>query len=196
MTNDTEIAIINAARHVFSKHGYKHANMSLISEQCGFSRVTVHKYLANKEDAFRQSIQKIVEDSLLACKPTIEAYEQGQPCWETIACLLEEWRKPSFKDVIDPLVLHELEYYGQEIAPDLFKRAYNDIDNLLEYVLSDSEKNGCINLSRLNLTTKQLAQLIVSSLSGIRHRIDMDDSKIERQNLIQIFAQATLVQHQ
>jgi AcrR family transcriptional regulator len=192
MSNDTQITIINAARHVFSKHGYKRANMSLISDQCGFSRVTVHKYLANKEDAFRQCIKKIIEDSQLACKPTMEAYQQGLPCWQAIATLLEEWRKPSFKDVTDPLVLHELKYYGQEIAPDILKSAYTEIDNLLEYVLSDSSNKGSINLSNVNLTAKQVAQLIVSSMSGIRDRIDMNDSKLDRQNLVQIFAAATL----
>jgi AcrR family transcriptional regulator len=191
MSNDTEIAIINAARHVFALHGYKRANMSLISEHSGYSRVTVHKYLANKEDAFRQSIQNIIENSQLACKPIILAFQQGLPCWQVIEMLLEEWRKPSFKEVTDTLILHELKYYGQEIAPDLFKTAYQQIDGLLEGVLSAAHNKGTIDLSRVNLTAKQLAQLIVSTMSGLRSRGDISDPKQGIESLIKVFEAAT-----
>lgn len=193
MNLQTEKAIISAAREVFSAHGYKHTNMSLISKHAGFSRVTVHKYLANKDDAFRKSIQQILFDGQLACAPIMAQSELELPCWQAIESLLELWMKPIFDEVNDHLLLQELRYHAQEIAQDLISEAHHTIENMISRVLTLAVNNKEIDLTPLQLSANDLAQLIVSGVGGLRIRADITDIEQASRNLIKVFKAASAV---
>ena len=193
MTNNTNSAIIRAARQVFITHGYKRTNMSLISKQSGFSRVTIHKHLKNKDDAFRNSIQQILIESQQACEPILEAAKHDLPCWLAIENLLLEWVTPVFEEVADHLKLQELKYHAQEIASDLFADAHKSIENMIAGVLESAVQNKKINLDSINITESQLATLIVSGMSGLQARPDIMNIKQTKKNLIKVFEVATAI---
>ena len=193
MANNTDTIIIQAARRVFITHGYKRANMSLISKEAGFSRVTIHKHLNNKDDAFRKSIEYILAESRIACGPIMEQARLDLPCWQAIESLLKFWITPTFEEVADHLILQELKYYAQEIAQGLFNDAHADLEHMLEQVLIMAINAQTINLKPLNLDAAKLAGLIVASASGLRTRFGEDDMQKTTQQFIKVFQQATVI---
>jgi len=193
MTNNTNSAIIRAARQVFITHGYKRTNMSLISKQSGFSRVTIHKHLKNKDDAFRKSIQQVLVESQQACQPILEEAKHDLPCWLAIENLLQEWVTPVFEEVADHLKLQELKYHAQEIASDLFTDAHNAIENMITGVLVSAVQNKKINLDSIALNESQLATLIVSGMSGLHARPDIVNTRQIKRDLIKVFEVATAI---
>lgn len=193
MANNTDSIIIQAARRVFITHGYKRTNMSLISKEAGFSRVTIHKHLKNKDDAFRKSIECILAESRIACGPIMEQAKIDLPCWLAVETLLKFWVTPTFEEVADNLILQELKYYAQEIAHDLYHDAYADLEAMLEEVLVIAEKAHTITLEPLNLDAAKVAGLIVASASGLRTRFGEADMQKTTQQLIHVFQQATQI---
>jgi AcrR family transcriptional regulator len=53
-----ERQILDAAVHVFSRHGYHTASMDEISEVAGVSKPMIYTYLGSKEDLFGQCIRR------------------------------------------------------------------------------------------------------------------------------------------
>ena len=90
LTLKTEQKVLAGARQCFFQHGYKASNMTLISEHAGLSRATVHKYLKNKDDAFRKVVYQFQLQANNDCKPILA---QQLECWETIRRIMQTWLK-------------------------------------------------------------------------------------------------------
>jgi TetR/AcrR family transcriptional repressor of nem operon len=191
MTKNTDTIIIKAATLVFMTHGYKRSNMSLISKQAGYSRVTIHKYLLNKDDAFRKSINQVLTESKAACEPIMHSAKSDLPCWQAIEELINQWIIPTFDGAGDHLILQELRYYAQEIAQDLFMDAHISLENMITQVLTQAVKDKHISLERLAVNESKLANLIVSSVSGIRSRVDLAEIKQANHDMVNVFKVAT-----
>lgn len=193
MTKNNDLAIIQAASSVFMKHGYRRSNMSLISKQAGFSRVTIHKYLKNKDDAFRKCINQILIDSRTACEPVLNASRNGQPCWSSIEAILDLWITPTFEEADDHLILQELKYFAQQMTEDLFNDAHTTLESMLLEVIKRSVENKEISLEKLNISEQQLAKLIVASISGIRANVEIKDIAPFNHEMLGVFKVATKI---
>jgi hypothetical protein len=167
--------------------------MSLISKQAGFSRVTIHKYLLNKDDAFRKSINLVLIESKAACEPILESVKLGLPCWQAIEALLNSWIIPTFDGAENHLVLQELKYYAQKIAQDLFTDAHTTLEDLITQVLSQAVLLKQISLEQLDINEAKLAHLIVSGASGLRVRVDVTQIKQTIHDMVNVFKVATSV---
>ncbi len=54
--------IIEKAKEVFAKRGYRNTNLSHISEKCGMGRTTLYQYFANKDEIFYQTMRHTLEE--------------------------------------------------------------------------------------------------------------------------------------
>lgn len=165
--------------------------MSLISKQAGFSRVTTHKYLKNKDDAFRKCILQILIDSRAACEPILQKNREGFGGWETIESILNQWITPTFEGASNRLILQELKYFAQQIAEDLFEDAHSTLEGMLEDVIDRAEQSGEMSLEALKISSRSLANLIVSGVSGVKARAEIKDIHKSTHDIIQVFRLAT-----
>jgi len=190
MTTSTEQKVITAARDCFFHYGYKASNMTLISEYAGFSRATVHKYANNKEDAFRKVCKQFQEQAELACQPILEG---DLECWDAIELIMQAWLKPSFDEVKDIRILNDLKYHAQVVAEDIFLLARQQMEDMMCKQLEQAINKNELNITALNLSAREFAQLLLASLTGLRGQFDKASIQEASVNTLNIFRQASRI---
>ena len=184
MTLKTEEKVIAGARQCFFQHGYKATNMTLISEHAGFSRATVHKYLNNKDDAFRKVVHQFQLQANNDCKPILAKQLE---CWDTISLIMQTWLKPTFDEVSNQVILNDLKYHVQHVAQDIFAQARKDIETMLCDVLTQAQQQNKISLEPINVQPRKLATLILASLDGLRGHLEKRDLQQASNDILRIF---------
>ncbi|MGM9762711.1 MAG: TetR/AcrR family transcriptional regulator [Candidatus Cryptobacteroides sp.] len=79
--NDTEQAILDAAKEIFLEKGYKGASTVKIAEKAGVTHAMLHYYFRSKENIFQKILDKEMMEMLCAVKGTMST-EAG--LWETL----------------------------------------------------------------------------------------------------------------
>lgn len=158
--------------------------MTLISQYSGFSRATTHKYLKNKDDAFRKVLLQVKQQANDACYPIME---KDLECWQSINLITQVWLKPTFEEAHDQRIINDLKYYAQHVAEDIFKQARLDIEKMLFLLLTKAEQQKEISLTNLHMDIKALSTLLLTSLDGLRG--DLEKEKLEQasQDTLRIF---------
>lgn len=153
--NERMDLILEKALIVFSRVGYREANLSLIADECGFSRPTVYQYFKDKNEIYYYAVKKVTL-SLFARYSTI-AFENS-----------------------DKSSLTRL----KEIVDDIFSFAFKNesaVENLVEFVLSE-RKAGVDVYSVLSNRTKKmrilLKRLILRGKNDNEIREEVDPEKM------------------
>ena len=184
MPNPTEQKVISAARECFFQHGYRASNMTMISEYAGLSRATVHKYARNKDDAFRKVCLDYQEQAEKACEPILE---KDLECWVAIELIIGVWLKPTFDEVGNTRIINDLKYHVNQIAQDVFNQARNALKDMLAAQIEKGLSQNTLSLSKLNLSSHELASLMLASIDGLRGHYEKNELSQASQNTLSIF---------
>jgi len=184
MAKSTEQKVLAAARMSFFQYGYMATNMTLISETAGFSRVTTHKYLKNKDDALRQVCRQFQQQANEACAPL---FTQQLNCWEAIDLIMQVWLKPTFEEVVDQKVLNDLRYHVQQVASDIFVEARQDLEDMLCEQIEKGVAEGSLTLEKIQVSPRQLSSLLLASLDGLRSHLDKTGLQTASQDVLRIY---------
>lgn len=188
MKEDTAQHILHAARQCFFRHGYKNTTMSLISEYAGYSRVTLHKYFPNKDHIFRS----VCEDYQQHCShDSQQIIQQNLPCWDAIEQIMAVWASSIFEEVNDRLVLKDLHYHVQQVAGDVFDRAHQQVTDMVEQLISKGVEQGQLSLQACQLSSHQLAVVVMTCFDGIRSEIEAQHILTVSRQLITLYRLAT-----
>lgn len=76
--NDTETAILKAARQVFEHHGYTGARMQQIADEAGMSKASLHYYFRSKENLF----DRIFDDTMNDFMSLVSTWDNADAPWE------------------------------------------------------------------------------------------------------------------
>ena len=76
--NDTEMAILKAARRVFEHHGYAGARMQQIADEAGMSKASLHYYFRSKENLF----DRIFNDTMSDFMQLVSTWNNADAPWE------------------------------------------------------------------------------------------------------------------
>ena len=184
MSKNTQQQILDGAKKCFFQHGYKASNMSLISQYAGFSRVTLHKNYKNKDLVFRAVCHEYQEKCHEACLPLLDA---PLNCWEAISQSLGVWSKSIFESVNDRLVYKDLHYYAQQVAEDIFLDAHLKLESVLCKLIKAGDKNGDLDLKKMQLNDLQLAKILIATVNGINSNIPPELNGITTMQTLNIF---------
>ncbi len=190
MSSDTRQKIIIGARTCFFKHGYRASNMSLISQYAGFSRVTLHKHFKNKDGVFRA----VCSDYQLRCNGDCQVIlAQQNTCWQMIEQVTATWSKSAFDEVYDDKILRELLFEATQVASDIFEDARANLDQILQGILDEGVARSQISLKACQLSSAQLAAIIVVTINGIRTNFPREQILQTSQQLIELYRLATKI---
>ena len=188
MSSDTQQKIIDGARTCFFKHGFRASNMSLISQYAGFSRVTLHKHFKNKDRVFRA----VCSDYQTRCNRDCQVIlAQQDSCWVMIEQVTATWSKSAFDEVHEDKILRELLFEASQVAPDIFEEARRDLEQMLQGILDDGVTASQISLQACQLSSPQLAAIIVASINGIRNNFPREQILQTSHQLIELYRLAT-----
>ncbi len=88
----TRQALLRSAREVFEREGYAGASVSQIGRRCGVSQGTFYQYFRNKEQVFRELIDRVLQDFWDRAQG-LSARDQEQALAQVAGLALEHCRR-------------------------------------------------------------------------------------------------------
>jgi AcrR family transcriptional regulator len=162
--DSTKEGILRAALEIFATFGYKKTAMSDISDLAGVSRPTLYKYFKNKEAIFFAVTEGIHNCVITQVQLALESHDSLE---RNLTSAFKQWTRP-FIDILFGLTHgQELIGAGSSIAANVSENALGRFQDLLSDCLKNHEKNGDIDLSRINQNTRESAEYLILCLNGL-----------------------------
>ena len=107
MENEKELRVLEAAKTVFLRYGFRRVTMQDIAEAAGISRPALYLIYPNKEEVFKAAIRQMAAENIrqiredLSANPTIESkLQQAFEIW-SVGPFRIMLNSPDAKDLID-----------------------------------------------------------------------------------------------
>lgn len=192
--------IVEAARKLFYKYGFKKVSMDEIANEAGVTKRTIYMYFKSKEDLLKYFIQEEIENM----KEIVEEVEKKNKDFfetanEAIYKLLKYRKERDFLNIITK----EAEWLKNPIIIKNLQLIDEQIQNYIREKLQKAKEKGYIDYIDLDITTfliykmyialiiewntkdKEIdEQILAQTISGILKnglRKDVENEKIEKQ---------------
>lgn len=163
MKDEKQLKIIEAAKEIFSRYGFKRTTMGDIAEAVGMSRPALYLVYPSKED-----ILAAVVDSM--CHSTLSEIRQQLPLIETakdkLKFAFEVWSVRPFEMVQTFPDTKDLLENTHKFAGQITSGAFTEFENILEGIL---EPLVDASQSKSKLSPKQLAHILTSAIYGFKN---------------------------
>jgi AcrR family transcriptional regulator len=161
MESEKYLRVLEAAKTVFLRYGFKRVTMQDIADEAGISRPALYLLLPNKEEAFKASIQNVSAASMAEIRaglPTISDEEAK------LRFVFEIWTVRPFQLMLSSPDAKDLVHCGQDFAGHIFAQVASEFESLLTEILKP--------LAALNrpaiLPAAQIAHLLAASIHGYK----------------------------
>ncbi|MEL6201396.1 MAG: helix-turn-helix domain-containing protein [Pseudomonadota bacterium] len=164
---DKKGVILKASFEVFITYGFRKTSMDDIARAAGMSRPALYQFFKNKTDIFRALSARFCEVSL--AKAEVEL--------NTNSDFKQRLTRAIEVSVIEMNAMVEATPHGMElmavndeIAHDLEEVWNSRFTALLTRAFSEAQERGEIQLSLVNVTAQEAAQLFDHTMEGLRTR--------------------------
>lgn len=153
--------ILEAATAVFTRYGYKKTSLDDVATAAGLSRQGLYLHFASKAELFRAVVRHFLEQSRL----------------ERIKVLFDKEMEVE-KRLLEAFVVS----HGVKVGSDNFQELFAAVYQLVGDVVHESENQFAAELARvlkeaagsphwkaLEISAKQIAQLLLAASRGIQH---------------------------
>jgi AcrR family transcriptional regulator len=167
--------IINAAREVFSRYGFKKTTMQDIASASGKAKSSLYHYFRSKEDVFASVLEKevaILKDEVIAA---IEKEDSAQD--KLISYFISRMR--AFKKLINFYSAFRDEYLENFSFIQRLRKSYDNYEvQMIQSLLKQGVDKGDFIISDLPMT----ASAILTALKGMEFQwaIEEDVDSIEQ----------------
>jgi AcrR family transcriptional regulator len=167
--------IINAAREVFSRYGFKKTTMQDIASASGKAKSSLYHYFRSKEDVFASVLEKevaILKDEVMAA---IEKEDSAQD--KLISYFISRMR--AFKKLINFYSAFRDEYLENFSFIQRLRKSYDNYEvQMIQSLLKQGVDKGDFIISDLPMT----ASAILTALKGMEFQwaIEEDVDSIEQ----------------
>ena len=165
--NETATKILQAAQDCFFRHGFSKANLTLIAEYAGFSRVTVYKYFRSKEAIWKEVFRAFLNERIAETEAML--LKEGD-LWKRLECLLFSWIVSPFESMGDDWVVADLSHAHKLFNQDVEALTHNALRGFLRRLVEEAQKNGQIDLDRLGLSGEDVVEVLDVMFSGLLDR--------------------------
>lgn len=176
-----EEVIVESARNLFNKFGYKRVSMDEIAKESGVTKRTVYAYFSSKEDLLKyfineeiQNMRKIVDKIEGEDIPFLDKIHKG------ICGLLKYRKERNFLKMI----IEESESFKNPIILSNLKQIDQTIQSYIKDKVVFARENGFIKVDDIDITAFLIYKMYVALLIEWRDE-DIDDEKLA-DNIINI----------
>jgi AcrR family transcriptional regulator len=161
MENEKELRILEAAKTVFLRHGFRRVTMQDVAREAGFSRPALYLIFPNKEEIFKTVVRQLSAESMSAIRaglptlPTIEAKLNFTFELWTVRPFTIMLSSPDAKDLVD--CSHG---FAKETIQQISEEFEALLIEILGPVVSSSHKSV--------LPAPQIAHLLAASTHGYK----------------------------
>ncbi len=175
---DMKQRILDASREVFTRFGYKKASMELISEKLGMTKGSLYYYFKDKEEIFREMIEREAEKIIERIEKVIEGVE------DPLLKLKKYFqiRMDMFLDIANRFKSFSKEYLEEHNFIERIRKRYDQyeyskIKEILELGIKTKKffiKNTDFTAFAIVVAAKGLEYEIATSFSkkGLKEKID------------------------
>ena len=158
-------ALLDAAIAVFVRHGYRKTSMDEVARAAQISRQGLYLHFATKEELFRAAVQNLLEGTLRAA--TAVLHDASLPLDARLVRALDEgFGRFAGKANPDALDLAEA---SRELLGTMVEEHENLFAEALARALRASRAMAAYKPA--GLTARQLADTLIVTASGLKHRI-------------------------
>lgn len=180
--NDQKIAqILDAALPVFVRYGFKKTSMADIAQAAGISRASLYLSFSNKEELFRAGSARAHENAM---NEVISVLNADEDVIARIEVAMMTFQQSLIVPFGSSAQAAELFKTNMELASDI---TLNTRETLLKHLsshLSHAEQSGEINLTAIDTSPKDLANMVVAVADGIKH---MQGAGVKLENATRMF---------
>ena len=181
--------IIESARALFIKYGYKKVSMSEIAENAGVTKRTLYSYFRDKEDL----LNYFLEEEVKKTKKMIQSIEKKKlEFFETIHQVLFELFKHKKKDKLLVILSKEAENVKMEAVKNSLKKLDDSIQNYISEKLQRAKDNGYIRVSNIEMASFLIYKLYISLMFEWNSKTSELDEKELSDNIISILKNGML----
>ena len=167
-TLDRRSTILDAALKVFLAYGFKRTTMADIADAVGISRPALYLEFKNKADIYRAGFIDMLEKKSKEIEATLE---RDGPLVDRLISALDIGVVMPMREVAQAPHGREILEMKQELAEDIGDDWNTVIERSLERTFRKAVMSGELDLSQVNVTTKDLARLMVMSVDGLKKRM-------------------------
>lgn len=180
------VRIVEAARILFIRHGYRRTSMDDIAGEAGLAKATLYLHFSGKPAVFKAMLDQCRER---VNERIAETEQSGAPFAERLAGLLYAYGGTALEWFGDARHIAELRAVADDI-PDIAVRQTRDeeIDRVMALIATTTAA-GEISTNRLGATVKAIAGALVDAAAGAKQgdNVSLD---LYRQRLTAIAALA------
>ena len=153
--------IIAAARHVFTRYGYRRATMGEIATAAGMSRAALYLVYSSKEDVLTAVVTRMFATMLGEIRDGLGRWATVE---EQLTFALDVWSVAGFELVQSSPDAMDLYESGHQFAAEAMTTATADFIAILADLLDPLVRQQ----TRVTLSSTQIAQVIVSAVPGFK----------------------------
>jgi AcrR family transcriptional regulator len=159
MENEKQLRVLEAAKTIFLRHGFRRVTMHDIAQEAGISRPTLYLVFANKEEIFKAAAQQLSAESMSA----IRAGLPGIPGVEArLIFIFELWTLRPFELLSNSPDAKDLVDCTHGFARETIQQISVDFEALLAEILQPVAPLQSI------LPVAQVAHLLAASIHGYK----------------------------
>jgi AcrR family transcriptional regulator len=161
MMQSKEEHVLNAAREVFMRYGFKRATMSDLAVAAQMSRPALYLIFSSKEEVFRALITQIFAELLHEVREEVSKHEEVA---DQLTSAFEVWCVRPFEMIQVSPDARDLLESGYAFATEITVRAFAGFETILSDVLRPSIRAQ----AGPPLSSEQLAHILTTATQGFK----------------------------
>lgn len=154
--------VIETARRIFLKYGYRRVTMGDIAEAAKMSRPALYLVFPSKEEILTAVVAETFAEMLDEIRKTIQDFATAE---ERLSTAFEIWSVRPFEMIEKSPDARDLLESSYEFADKVTTEAFADFEKMLSGILELSIKSN----SGANLSSAQTARLMASAVYGFKN---------------------------
>lgn len=160
--------ILDAAERVFSRYGFRQANMELLAQEVGLSRQGLYLFFKSKNAIFEAVVERIqretVEGALQAAE---QARSRGAAAADIVVAQIHVRASAFLVRLKDSPFVTELNEECGRVCPHIVEEYSRRFVAGVADTISDEQKRGNLALPK-GVSAKKAAQIIVAAARGLK----------------------------
>lgn len=161
MTERKTNRVVDAARRMFLRHGYRRVTMGDIAAEAGISRPALYLVFPSKEEIFMAALARYFVETLVEIR---EVAGRATGVDRKLTQLLEIWCVRPFETAQANPDAKDLYESGLEFANEVFERYSAEFDEIMSQLLKPLVKAQ----STVRFPAIQVARLMVGAVIGFK----------------------------
>lgn len=178
-----EEQIINSARELFTKYGFKKVSMDEIANEAGVTKKTVYTYFSSKEELLKY----LITEELESMKNIIEKTERkNNDFLEGVHQVIYNLLKYRNKSEFLKMLFKESEVLKNEQVKENLKAIDKKIQDYIREKLEFAIKNGNIQIQNIDITTFLIYKMYIALMIDWNESYKKLDEKEIADSILQI----------